>query len=117
MSKPLPDLTASELMETKGKTLQLDIIKRFMNDEQFNEFVNAYKANRRSMRVANRAEILEKKIPADEMEVLRVYLRDTETPIAVLERELNLRPGMLVQRAGKIALKCLYQNKKKISAL
>lgn len=107
--------TTQEILQSKGKTIQLDIIKRFMTEEQFNEFISQYKDNRMSFRTADRAESLSVPLTDDEKKALKVYLRDVESPVSVLERDLGLPQGHLYQRAARAAVKYLYQNSDKVN--
>ena len=99
----------------KIKTLQLDIIKRFMSEEQFNEFTKQYQSSRLAWRTSSRGDYLAIPLTEDEKNILKIYLRDVDTPITALERELNLKQGHMNHIVQRAALKCLYQNKDKIS--
>lgn len=97
-----------------GKTLQKDVVARFMTPEQFKEFMETYQSNRLTFRNASRAEALSIKLTEEEKNTLKVYFRDTETAMSVLERELGYTQGMLYQKAARAAVKILFQNKEKI---
>lgn len=90
------------------KTLQVDIVKRFMSDEEWYEFRKEYLQVRHSQQGSNRAVAMNMDINPDEKEILAVYTQDTDLSI----RELNEKyPGMNVAyRAGRTALKIIHQH-------
>lgn len=100
-----------DLSHMNGKTMQFDIFERFLNPEQLRSLVQGYYSHRKAYRNANREAFLNESISDDDMEALKTYITDLETPAAQLEKSMSLKPGHLSLRAQKAALRIVFQKK------
>ena len=92
----------------ESKTLQIEIVKRFMSDKEWAEFQKEYWSNRYTPQGRNRSKNLSIDVTTQEKEVLKVYLEETDASTAELrERFPGLNPAYT---AGRAALKLMYQN-------
>ena len=90
------------------KTLQVDVVKRFMSDEEWREFQKEYWKNRYTQHGWNRTQTLSMEITEEEKEALKAYLLETDTSTAELKKRFPKKNPSYT--AGRCALKFLYQN-------
>lgn len=97
--------------EPKMETLQAEIVRRFMNDDEWNEFMKEYRSNRRGRGFgANRAIALSEPLTSLEKEALLAYLDDTDVPTTVLAATLNIPATQVHSKVYRAGIKFLYQN-------
>ena len=97
-----------------GKTLQLDIIERFLTPEEFKTFLDTYQKNRKHLRESNRFAALEKPVTPEDLQFLKEYLSDTTVTTKQLAERNNIKLHQVDYRVSKTALRLIAQNKEKL---
>ena len=91
------------------KTLQANILSKFMTPEEYEALIKRYNENRRGLGVELRERTLKIPVLGSEKLALLKYLNSANS-IVVREILKNPDPN-LINQVGKIAVKFLYQNK------
>jgi hypothetical protein len=100
----------------KRKTLQFNILKRFMSEEEIKDLLSGYKANMKHGYYKNRGEILSSPIDPIEKKILRKYLFETDKAIREIAKEMEIKSEWgYISKAGRAAMKVLYQNRDKLN--
>ena len=96
------------MSQSEQKTLQVQVVKRFMTDEEWTKFQKEYWSNRYAQQSRNRAQSLSLDITSEEIEVLKAYTQETDVSMKELkERFPGKNPGY---SAGRVAVKILHQH-------
>jgi hypothetical protein len=113
--KHMPLLTSMDgLQEAKApQTFSGKIIKRFLDEEDFNKFMNRYRTHRKSTggNMRDRAQALEVPLAKEDHLLLHAYMTETDTTVADIGRNMGIDPKKAYNRVIRVALRYLYQNK------
>lgn len=102
----------AKLQRTYGeepKTLQTQVMRRFIPDAEWNKLLRRYRANRKRGTV-KREETLSLPITAEDRALLRFYIEETDVSLKQKAEELGFTSGKLFGKVVRTALKLLYQN-------
>lgn len=91
-----------------GKTLQVEIVKRFMSDAEWHEFQKEYWNSRFTQQAHNRAGTLGREIDPEGLEMLKAYTQETDVTYKELKKRFQGRD--IAYQAGRTALKIIYQH-------
>ena len=94
---------------TNQKTLQTDIVKRFMSDEEWREFKKEYWSNKHTQSSRDRSISLGAKITPTEKEALIAYTQDTDVSIKEL-KEMYKGEGDFFYVVSKTAIRIIHQH-------
>lgn len=93
---------------TDPKTLQTEIVKRFMSDAEWDEFQKEYWSSKKGIGDVNRARYLANEISKEDLDLLKVYVTDTD--ISVREMKSTVTYKNIGYRVGRKALRVLHQH-------
>ena len=99
----------------ESKTLQVDIVKRFMSDEEWYAFRKEYWKNRHTQQGRTRTITLSRVVAPEEKEMLIAYTQDTEVPYAELKR--RFKGHDVAYQAGRAAIRIVHQNPEILSRI
>lgn len=95
------------------KQLQTNILQRALGDKEYEQLLSRYRENTYGGQGQDRALNLSKPITDEDMERLVAYLDDTDTPVIELDRAMGVLN--LSNKAARVAVKYLYQNRRKLT--
>jgi len=94
-------------------SLNVNVMRRFLTEEQFQSLLSSYKKARKTNNAENgidRAENLDQPITQNELEVLRAYLFDTYITMRELAEDFGYKSdAYFYHTAARTALKYLRQ--------
>ena len=96
----------------RSKTLQTEVLRRFMSEREMTAFLASYRNNLKNVREVNRKANLEKELSKEEKEMVETYLRETDTPIKELAKIFGLKEHTFHYRVSQLALRIVYQNQR-----
>lgn len=95
----------------KSKNISTTVIRRFMSDARFDEFIREYNSARKvTSGVTDRGETLMQPISKEDKEILRAYIEETDVPVKTLCRQYGLTSSRFWSKAHRTAIKLIYQN-------
>lgn len=97
-----------------GKTLQVDILQRFLSDKQINELVKGYKEARQGRGARSRFNKFSKEVSNDEKELLRLYFNESLDGSDLAEKT-GIEVSNLTSKVGAIALRLCYEKQKSLN--
>lgn len=97
-------------MPLNQKYINMNVVKKFLSEKEFEEFTEKYLANREHLGQNLREWSLKRPITADEMEIIRFYTQDTKRPMKEYCAEKKVKPGYVYGRVQKIALRIVAQH-------
>lgn len=120
----VPEMEVINMSFTKAKQLaeemqlgrynfNVEILSRFMSESEVRELDKAYKSVLKGGGFGgNRFANLKKEITEEDRKIVKGFLDDvSETPVSQLEKEMGFSQGTYANKAGRAALKYIYQNK------
>ena len=96
------------------KTLQRDVLSRFMDPAQMAAFEKSYEESLWRKTAKDRAETLSKELTREEADILREYLTETDIKADELSKRYGLNPSTYEYRIMRLALKAVYQKLDKV---
>lgn len=103
----------AEEMQLGRYTFNAEVLSRFMTLSEIQELDKAYKGVLKSTGIGgDRFRSLSTEITEQDKKIVKDYLDDlNQTTVTQMEKQAGLSAGTLAVRAGRAALKYLYQNK------
>lgn len=99
-----------EEMGREQKSFQVEVMKRFMTDTEYNNFLRAYKQNTKSHWTKNREDSLSEDVSAEDLRIVRAYLLDTNIPVRELAEKFGLAQSRFESRATRACVKLVYKS-------
>ena len=98
------------------KVVMVDIMRRFMREEEISNFIRQYRSNLfKQHRVSDRSETLGERLTPEELDALRWYVEDTDVSVKEMAEQMNITYGRLVGLAQRAAVKWIFQHQQDIS--
>jgi len=106
----------AEEMSISRTGFNIEVLARYMTPAEIQAFNKAYEEKlQRSGYTSNRFDSLKKEIDDSEKRIVTYYLDELDqTPVSKKETEFNIKHSTLSAKAGRIALRYLFQNRIKI---
>lgn len=105
-----PQVLQSTKTQILPKTLQVKIIQRFFKGEDFETFLKNYTENKIGIGSQRREFIFKQPILKEQLELLKIYTTDFETPLINVAKEKGMSIGQLYASCMRIAVKVVAQN-------
>jgi hypothetical protein len=97
--------------EPVRKNISTKIIRRFMSDDEWNDFIRKYRDNRQTSGWGrSRAENLSEAVSQAELDNLKSYIQDTDTPVSQIAEAAGMSGSKFAGQVERAALKWLYQH-------
>ncbi|MEK9208379.1 MAG: hypothetical protein AAB922_07875 [Patescibacteria group bacterium] len=97
-------------MAREPKTIQLEVLKRFMDDREINAFLKSYRDNRK--RGADRQTSFDQPVTTVEKKMLSAFITETDKSTQALAEQFGMgSPGKYWFTLAKAAIRILYQNR------
>lgn len=95
------------------KTMQADIIRRFLTDSEYKQFMKVYSENRKSIGGyrGDRSISLSQALTQKETDALIAYVNTFDKPLSEIEAELGIDKNKFHSIVYRAAVKMVYQNK------
>lgn len=98
------------MVNGKTKTLQTEILSRFLSDEEYALLRGRYNQARKGWGGSKREDSLSVPVTQEEKALLKTYLEDTDISMRELAESVNLQPSQVRGQAVKTAFALLFQN-------
>ena len=93
------------------KTIQMNVLQRFMNDKEINTFMRSYREHRLRGKI-DRLEQLEAPVTREEKKMLSAFLTETDLSTRELAEKFGMSsPGKYWFNIARAAIRILHQNK------
>lgn len=98
------------------KNISASVVQRFMSAEEYAEFINKYKQNKRFFS-SNRRERLIQPLTTDENDLLVFYMTKTDQSISLIAKEKGMGITKAYHTIDLAAKKLIFQNKEKLGLI